>query len=222
MKSFIFLLLLLSSFVVKAQDFCDFGRGDVTDIIWCGLDYSEVYLPPSFVAEMDREKMDTTKLHKIFSKINQITLRDYDKFDFGSMFLKSAYIDTLAVNRANRTCNLSYNFRKHDSITEDAVPDLLADLNFRVDTGYGVILFANYVGFRKNVMNYVLVIFDMNTKSPLLVKPIEVKTSGSAIYANFLHTVLNLVKEVHSNLSAKWLKAECEQTPVETRPAYVK
>lgn len=218
MKNYLLAFLFLLSFKGLSQSLCHFATDSVKDVVWYGLDYSTLYLSPSFRWQMDRERLDSTDIQSYFVKMNIEIAKQYRRFDIGGSFKKGAYYDTAAVMNKMRDLDIHENFVKKDSLTLETAQRIIDEMETEAQEGYGVICFPTTLGIRKNIVTFYWVIFDIETKTIVLMELITTPKRGELCYELFFETFYTSRRLVQTKGYPAWLLRECNMTPVETRP----
>lgn len=219
MKNSILALIFIVSFQGYSQSLCHFASDSVKDVVWYGVDYSTLYLPPSFVFQMDRERIDSTDIQSYFEKMNNEIAKQYRRFDIGGSFKKGTFYDTSAVMDKMRSLEIHENFVKKDSLTLETAQALIDEMELVASEGYGVICFPTTMGIRKNLVTIFWVIFDIETKTIVMMEPITTPKRGELCYELLFEAMYISRRLVQNKYYPTWLLETCNMVPVETRPA---
>lgn len=217
MRNVFFGFLLLVSNSLFSQELCDLYSRQFKDLYWYGVDYSAIYLPPSYCSRMDWEELSVADLPQYFSLWNALIVQDYRKYNMCEMFRKKKRIDTASVNGVNRSLDVMELFQKPDtdSLTLSDIEIIISAYEPSVPNGIGMVFLAREFGIRKHRATFYLVLFRNSDKSILLAQPIVTRIPGQDIRNSMFNALYEAFRLVEGKYYRKWYKQFCNVSPQE-------
>ena len=202
MKSLAALILALPGFFQLSAQKTKSDVFNSTDIVWYGLDFSEVKLVGSEGFTNPPEIKN-----RYFNSWNQLFVTERDKYNLQETFKKKNVEYNLDVveernklpNVEELVINTSY------TLDEAKIPDMLKEYSTKETEGIGLVFIMEAFNKTAEAATMFVVFFDITAKTPLLVKKMGAKPGGMGI-RNYWAGAVFAVLEKSKKEYPKWMK----------------
>jgi hypothetical protein len=211
MKKHLFLWLFLLPFGIQAQSICKLLEPSREPISWLGVDFSHIYFPPSFTAQMKQENLtkDTLQTY-LFASVNRIICKEYKKYDPGAMFRTSAYLDTAGINQINREIEIDLLFENPgDTLSVEDIYEITEQYTLSKNSGFAVALIAERFEIKKKRMIFHLIAIDASTRELVLDERILIRINATKIRQTTWNSIFQLMRLVEEKKYREWKKRLC-------------
>jgi|SRR5690554_6897781 len=208
-KPLITFFILLFSVVSNAQTASDLFKSDGPQIIWLGVDYSNVKLIGDFSEFGTSGIKNTVEIRdKFFPSWNNLILAEPKKYDIAGMLNKSDVKNDIGmVMKLNNNADVE-NMEAYDNpeYTVEDIKKFIAAYDTQGKEGIGVALIAECLNKNATEAYYHFVAINMKTKELLVHDRLIGKPGGFGLRNYWAGSIYSIVKDVKKTRYKKWKK----------------
>jgi len=203
MKRFIFIILFFTGIGMSANAQTAKDIFTAKQIVWFGLDYSQVKLLGS-IGFNDVQRVKDF----YFDAWNQVILTESKKYDLRYFLRKPDVVNDLSVvkekNKLPEESNLlTDDPAKKTILTPEKIQSIISSYSPSEKEGIGVVFLIGNLDRINEVTNIYVTFFNIGSKKVLLTEELTGKAGGVGFRNYWLGSIYNVMKEMKSRYS-KW------------------
>jgi hypothetical protein len=203
MKRFIFIILFFTGIGMSANAQTAKDIFTAKQIVWFGLDYSQVKLLGS-IGFNDVQRVKDF----YFDAWNQVILTESKKYDLRYFLRKPDVVNDLSVvkekNKLPEESNLlTDDPAKKTILTPEKIQSIISSYSPIEKEGIGVVFLIGNLDRINEVTNIYVTFFNIGSKKVLLTEELTGKAGGVGFRNYWLGSIYNVMKEMKSRYS-KW------------------